>query len=319
MTIRISRNYVWEIYFEDEPTKYCYDSADEYDVLWQYPSQFGQGYSRQIELPDGSGLMISDYQLHDRLEIKVPERPGDCIQFDFCLSGGYAGQHWITSTGVHPPELSAEFSELRHLFVYGWISSERFASFAGNADKEIDPALKQLIQQPDQQNYVRLGNTSPMMQAIMQQILHCPYWGMTKRMYLESKLLELMALLLDQEKEVQQGELINTSLNPDDIDRLHHARNLLLQQIKQPPSLKELARQAGLNEYTLKRGFRQVFGRTVFGYLHDHRMEQARQLLETGIYKVEDVAQTVGYRNLSAFSRAFHKHFGVLARDCKKR
>ncbi|MEH1833251.1 MAG: hypothetical protein V7L29_14540 [Nostoc sp.] len=37
-----------------------------------------------------------------------------------------------------------------------------------------------------------------------------------------------------------------------------------------------------LNEYALKRGFLQVFGKPLFGYLHDYRLEQARQLLETG-------------------------------------
>lgn len=74
-----------------------------------------------------------------------------------------------------------------------------------------------------------------------------------------------------------------------------------------------------LNECTLKRGFQQVFGKTAFGYLRDHRLEQARQLLEMGTYKVEEVARIVGYRNLGAFSEAFHKQFGIRARDCRRR
>ncbi len=53
----------------------------------------------------------------------------------------------------------------------------------------------------------------------------------------------------------------------------------MLRNISNPPSLIELARQVGINECTLKRGFRQIFGNTMFGYLHDYRMEQARQLL----------------------------------------
>lgn len=46
MTISISRNYFWEIFFEDEPTKRRYDPNDEFDILWQFPSQFGKGHSR---------------------------------------------------------------------------------------------------------------------------------------------------------------------------------------------------------------------------------------------------------------------------------
>ncbi|MEH2466211.1 helix-turn-helix domain-containing protein [Nostoc sp.] len=49
-----------------------------------------------------------------------------------------------------------------------------------------------------------------------------------------------------------------------------------------------------LNEYALKRGFLQVFGKPLFAYLHDYRLEQARQLLETGEMKVSEVAQKIG-------------------------
>ncbi|MEI1374667.1 MULTISPECIES: helix-turn-helix domain-containing protein [unclassified Nostoc] len=64
----------------------------------------------------------------------------------------------------------------------------------------------------------------------------------------------------------------------------------------------------GINECTLKRGF---IGTTVFGYLHDYRMEQARQLLLSRQMKIEQVAQKVGYANRSRFASAFRKKYGV--------
>jgi AraC family transcriptional regulator, transcriptional activator of the genes for pyochelin and ferripyochelin receptors len=79
----------------------------------------------------------------------------------------------------------------------------------------------------------------------------------------------------------------------------------------EPPSLLTLARQVGLNDFKLKRGFRQVFGTTVFGYLHEHRMERARQLLEERRLNVTAVACTVGYANPSHFAGAFKRKFGV--------
>lgn len=78
-----------------------------------------------------------------------------------------------------------------------------------------------------------------------------------------------------------------------------------------PPSLLALARQVGLNDFKLKRGFRQVFGTTAFGYLHDQRMERARQLLEERRFNVTEVACTVGYANPSHFAAAFKRKFGV--------
>ncbi|MEM1369543.1 MAG: AraC family transcriptional regulator, partial [Cyanobacteria bacterium P01_H01_bin.15] len=76
-------------------------------------------------------------------------------------------------------------------------------------------------------------------------------------------------------------------------------------------SLIELARLAGINDCKLKLGFRQVFGTTVFGYLHDCRMERSRQLLDAGEMTVAEAAQSVGYVNRSHFAIAFRKKFGL--------
>jgi AraC family transcriptional regulator, transcriptional activator of the genes for pyochelin and ferripyochelin receptors len=57
-----------------------------------------------------------------------------------------------------------------------------------------------------------------------------------------------------------------------------------------------------VNERKLKQGFRQIFGTTVFGYLHDHRMEQAKQMLAEQKLSVAEVAHAVGYSHLSHFA-----------------
>jgi AraC-like DNA-binding protein len=85
----------------------------------------------------------------------------------------------------------------------------------------------------------------------------------------------------------------------------------LVRNLENPPSLFGLARQVGLNDTKLKRGFRQVFGTTAFGCLHAHRMEQGRQLLAKGKMNVTEVAYKIGYSSRTYFSRAFTKHFGL--------
>jgi AraC-like DNA-binding protein len=108
-------------------------------------------------------------------------------------------------------------------------------------------------------------------------------------------------------------------VHPPDLDRLHQAKEILLQDLENPPSLLELAQQVGLNDYKLKSGFRQVFGTTVFGYLHRHRMQQAYFLLQTCDLSVTEVADRVGYTSLSAFSTAFKKFFGISPNSVKTR
>jgi AraC-like DNA-binding protein len=187
---------------------------------------------------------------------------------------------------------------------------EMLVSFIGRGG-ELPVEFQHLIRQSWQKHYTRVGTTTPAMQRILWQIIRCPYQGLHKRMYLEGKALEVAALVLEEEQEIQQGRRSFLDLKPDYVDRIHHAREILRQNLHQPPSLMELARRVGLNDYSLKCGFKQVFGKTVFGYLHDYRMEQASQLLMSGEMKVEEVAEAIGFESRSYFSSAFRKKFGI--------
>jgi AraC-like DNA-binding protein len=95
------------------------------------------------------------------------------------------------------------------------------------------------------------------------------------------------------------------------VERIHYASKLLRRQITHPPTLIELARAVGINDHKLKVGFRQVFGTTVFGYLHEHRMERSRQLLESGDLGVTAAAEAVGFASRGHFAAAFRRKYGV--------
>ncbi|MEL6535368.1 MAG: AraC family transcriptional regulator, partial [Bacteroidota bacterium] len=61
----------------------------------------------------------------------------------------------------------------------------------------------------------------------------------------------------------------------------------------------------------LKKGFKTLFGNTVFGYWHVQKMDYARNLLLDDAITVADVAEQVGYKNPQHFSTAFKRHYGV--------
>ncbi|MEI1374137.1 AraC family transcriptional regulator [Nostoc sp. UHCC 0926] len=85
--------------------------------------------------------------------------------------------------------------------------------------------------------------------------------------------MELAALRLEQVAQTSQQITQPRLLRSADIEKICHARDILLRHMHKPPSLRTLARQVGLNDYTLKRGFRQVFGITAYDCLHHYRME----------------------------------------------
>jgi AraC-like DNA-binding protein len=226
-----------------------------------------------------------------------------------------AGQYALYGSGLAPVEKPEWFASEPVLEVNVHIDPDLFLEFWNSASTPLQPELQHLVQPNSQPYYWRSGSITTAMQTALQQILHCPFDGMIKRIYLEGKVWELMALLIAQELEQRQEPAVVPILKREDIDRIHHAREILLQRFDNPPSLLELARQVGLNDCTLKRGFRQVFGNTAFGCLHEYRLEQARQLLESGHLNVSEVARRIGFVNRSYFAAAFRKKFGVTPRE----
>lgn len=94
-------------------------------------------------------------------------------------------------------------------------------------------------------------------------------------------------------------------------DQIGAAAAFLAEHLEEPPTLAALARRMGLSETSLKRGFHQVHGTTVFGYLRTRRMERAHALLQAGEATVLEAAALVGYSNPSNFAAAFRRQFGV--------
>jgi AraC-like DNA-binding protein len=110
---------------------------------------------------------------------------------------------------------------------------------------------------------------------------------------------------------MEKGKKVAVRLRPQEIDSTHQAKAILINNLDNPPSLLELARQVGVSERKLKQGFRSCFGTTAFKYLHHYRMARSRQLLAEGSMSVAEVANSVGYSHLSHFAAAFKRQFGV--------
>ncbi|KAA8996656.1 helix-turn-helix domain-containing protein [Affinibrenneria salicis] len=103
---------------------------------------------------------------------------------------------------------------------------------------------------------------------------------------------------------------------PRERRRLWEARELLLSDLSKPPTIEQLARETGLNQLKIKRGFKQLFGISTYALFQRKRMEHAHSLLQH--HSVTETATMMGYSNLSHFSAAFRKQFGVLPKDARR-
>jgi len=147
------------------------------------------------------------------------------------------------------------------------------------------------------------------MAELIQSIRQCPFSGITRYIFTESKLLELFVLQMEQVHAIQSNET-EEYWSPADKEKLHAVKEFIATSYLEPLSLKGLTCRFGLNEYKLKKGYKHFFQTTVFGDINRLRMHQARQLLTERMMNVTEVAYHIGYNNLSSFSHAFKKVFG---------
>ncbi len=112
------------------------------------------------------------------------------------------------------------------------------------------------------------------------------------------------------EKEVE-GFQCKFLANESDREKIIKAREVLLQHIGEPLTIKELSRKVAINECYLKKGFKEMFGTTIFDFYQSQRMEHARYLLYEKGLSVTEVSVMLGYSSISHFSTAFKKHTGL--------
>ncbi|HMO32053.1 MAG TPA: helix-turn-helix transcriptional regulator [Lacibacter sp.] len=102
-------------------------------------------------------------------------------------------------------------------------------------------------------------------------------------------------------------------MNPADLHQLMEVESLLVKDFSRtPPTIADLAARANMSVSKLKTSFKRIYGTGIYEYYQKNRMHRARQLLASNGCTVKEVGMKLGYTNLSNFSLAFKKEFGIL-------
>lgn len=157
------------------------------------------------------------------------------------------------------------------------------------------------------------------MNLIISQIRNAKLMGNVCYLYTEAKVMELLALQLQQHEKKEVDLPCLCYLNKSELDKIYEAKDRLISDINNPPTILNLSKNIGLNEKKLQNGFKEVFNQTVYGYLFDHKMNLARQLLLDTNKSIFEVALDCGYDYASHFTTAFKRRYGLSPKDFKKR
>ncbi|MBD2314174.1 helix-turn-helix transcriptional regulator [Desertifilum sp. FACHB-1129] len=315
-------NDLWE---ESQQNGSLVSYNDSSTIGWQgYVPHLGKVQEWIVSLKEGLKLRFYEYVPQSNLQLSEHYGEGNWSTLSFFIVGDVSttikgvidrvdersGRTYLSSS---PDTLEIEdwpageqLTRLQVAFAPSYFLNNFTQEQIASLPLEVRQAIEGKIEP-----YYYPGSITPAMRTAIHQILHCPYHGAMKQLYLEGKALELMTLQFGQFERSLSHRREGVSLKTDDIDRIHQAKDILIQNIANPPSLLELARQVAVNDCKLKQGFRQVFGTTVFGYLLDYRLEQARHLLESSNLSVAEVARQIGLSDRSYFAATFRKKFGL--------
>lgn len=137
--------------------------------------------------------------------------------------------------------------------------------------------------------------------------------GVRKNIFLESKALSLLLFFPTQQlMESSTCDQCKFLTRPMEKDKIVLAKTILMEQMQQPPTIAELSLSVGINQCYLKKGFRELFGTTIYEFIQNQRMQKAQLLLKSTQQSISEIADQVGFSNHSSFSSAFKKYTGLL-------
>lgn len=255
----------------------------------------------------------------DEVTREVREINSSFIQFHFCLKGQgdflfNAGNYVFNVKEEHSillynpqRDLPIDLKLQPKTWIIGVvISIKKFHSlFSQDADH-----IHFLSPENSTKKYYDNGNINPSMAVVLSQILSSNIHESMKALYLKGKVYELLSLYFNknEDTDIEQCPFL---IDEDNVRKIRLAKEIILKNMSEPPSLQELSEKIGLSLNKLKEGFKQLYGDTVFGYLLDHKMEEARRMLASTNYNVNEVGLRIGYSTSSHFIAAFKKKYGT--------
>lgn len=255
--------------------------------------------------------------------------PTDVVRMHFGLKGDYrfshrqlnrsfdliGGHHNILFSNGFDMEVTNKTKEIETFGIQ--FTKDLFTRYAMSGNRQLEKFCENVLKGDAVILSPQWGAMNPAIEAVIAEVIANTYAEPLQELFLFSKAIELMVLCAEScttaagDKEVY----IKTK---QDKERLIAVRDLINQRLEAPPGLPEIARSVGLNEYKLKRGFREMFSYSVFGYLADQRLNLAKRYLLDTNQTAAEISGSLGYATPQHFNNAFRNKFMMTPMQMRK-
>lgn len=240
--------------------------------------------------------------------------PGNNLQLRFCINGNvYCNQDESSCENCkfRPSKLCTE--RISSIDVVSLSFPPAFLQQFSLNNRKAQTLSEKVLQFCHVNSFTRILPLCGKTRVIIDSLLNHNFTGTLENIFLNAQMQVLLLYSLECMLE-QKAEPVFTCkflANEDGRDRIIKAREVLLQHICEPITIRELSKKVAINECYLKKGFKEVFGTTIFDFYQGQRMEHAKYLLYEKGLSVTDVSAMLGYSSISHFSTAFKRHTGI--------
>jgi AraC-like DNA-binding protein len=295
--------------------------VDIVDDSFQIPPEQGKGYFTQLKFCDDIIITFYDLQLNAESTVIRKKSENDSIIPIVC---------WLTDSGIQQ-ELNSERKKIgkstpNGIFMPANSLETRYTlpknepiknitvfitkDWLRNNIKEQNNFLNKVVL--SNENYFIFEETAYDISEVLLKMEHAlnNMEMPLAKVSLYANTLNLLHLFLH--KIVNRPtERQSVNINPREIEILFKVKAWLINEYFAIPSTHSLAQKCGISIRKLQRLFRQVFGKSIYQFAMEVKMNEAKKMLATKKFSVSEVGHNVGYSNLSHFTLKFKETFGI--------
>lgn len=299
-----------------------------YGAVLPVPGDAEEGSWKMVSLRDEIFVVVSDCNYaHSRCENVLPE---NFVEFHFSVAGPASVD--FSDTGhmhVGSPALLVcqQGRDVRYQVTCGpgpWRSvsfyvTQRYVDRLLKAMGEEAAGIRAELAGIDaDQIFHRQMPLSVDALHVVEQLLSSRFQGVRELFYIEGKCTELLSVSIEMWLAHRAADKPGETLSSRDLRLIEKAREMIVAELQQTPTIPALARAVGTNASKLKRGFKFLYGMTIFEYGQRCRMNQALKLLVDERLPVGQVASAVGYQHQTSFTASFRDYFGFSPKDARR-
>lgn len=290
-----------------------------------YPESFATGYGMVIEIQDGLSARLVDYTLNSDFSYqREPTKEFMLIIYIYIYQGCKRLKMTLNDKAI----IESRDTDYSGLMLTNNATRQSLFVTKGSIVRGItiqltEKWLKDNITSPKDLGILKEQDffqsiIRPKYRRLLEDIFITKNNSPVPNLYLSTRVMHLADLFLeDILKNGLKGNLLPRS--PKEMQQLLLIEEYLTEHFQEPfPSIDALAKIALMSPTKLKKSFKSAFGMSLFNYFQKNRMHKAKEWLQAGTHSVSDTGKILGYHNLSNFSVAFKKEFGVLPKHAQE-